>query len=72
MAARELHGFGAFFFALGIVLLAVGFIVGMSPDKDYQVLAAGVLIGLGLLVGLCFVAAAITYAADQQRRPPKE
>ena len=71
MAAREFQGFAAFFFVLGIILLAVAAAAWAFAEKETQILAAGVLIGLGLLIGLCFVASAIVYSADQKPRSPR-
>ena len=71
MASQQMPNLGAFFTGLGIVLLLVAFVVGLGADRSEQVLAAGALIGLGVLTGLCFVAAAIVYASEQgPRKPP--
>jgi hypothetical protein len=68
MAVQQFRAFSAFFFVLGILLLAVFGTVGLSASKDWQLLAAGALIGLGILSGLCFLAGAVVYYADQEDR----
>jgi hypothetical protein len=68
MAVPRFNSFSAFFFVHGVLLLAVLAVVGLSAGKDWQLLAAGAMVGLGILSGLCFVAAAIVYHADQASR----
>jgi hypothetical protein len=69
MAAQQFRGFGAFLFVIGIVLLAIAGVVGAVSGKDYQLVAAGMFIGLGIAAGLCFVASAIIYLADRNKQP---
>jgi hypothetical protein len=68
MPVQQFHAFSAFFFILGILLLASLVAVGLTAGKDWQLLAAGAMIGLGILSGLCFLAASVVYHADQARR----
>jgi hypothetical protein len=68
MAVQQFHAFSAFFFLLGILLFAALATVGLTAGRDWQLLAAGAMIGLGILSGLCFLAASVVYHADQTHR----
>ena len=72
MAVQQFNAFSAFFFVFGVLLLAVLAAVRLMAGKDWQLLAAGAMVGLGILSGLCFFAASVVYHADQaDRRGPK-
>jgi hypothetical protein len=65
VAKQQFGGFGAFLFCLGILLIAVAAVVGFTAT-NYQVLAAGALIGLSITSASCFIAAAMIYQADRK------
>src|SRR5262245_50581174 len=64
MPKQQLHGFGAFFFVVGVLLLIVSFLVALLVRESHQVLAAGAIVGFAVSGGICFVAAAITLRAS--------
>jgi hypothetical protein len=68
MAVQQFRAFSAFFFVLGILLVVLLATVGLSAGKDWQLLAAGAMVGLGILSGFCFLASAVVYHADCEDR----
>src|SRR5688572_3080698 len=77
MPPQQFRGYSAFLFGFGIFLLAVAGIFAANQSMRVQVPQTGVVevantvagmaaCGFAIAGGLCFVAAALVYLADQQ------
>jgi hypothetical protein len=69
VATQQFRGFDAFLIVVGLLLLAAAGVVGLSVGGENQIVTAGVFVGFGTAAGLSFVAAAIIYLADKDRKP---